>query len=502
MKQVHPVEFVVVTTARAYRYGDKHEDPYATFETAIYPSRTTPTLAAYVELDNPDQEPSITDADFAGSNPLVAYRYPLFVWALTILYVLILAISVIANLITISYYFMNKSRQFVANPYIFSLLIADLIWPMINVPYSVVHVWTPFWLFGRIACEVIPFCQVILPSIISLTLCAIAVERYFTVTYPFRNNPMLKTHISILAIAIIWGLPIIGNFFLLFGHELMSIDNENKICAPVSLFNGQIAPQQVTTIKIIQSAIFLVGIPGLLFPFCYGRIILKVIGTQSKRRLSLSPAVRGSTNRPRGNSEEFNSSGIVRSQPRSATENRTRIVTMISVCGQLAHFTCWTPIVIFQIWHVANNYPLLSPKQIIAFKLCTLLASANPAWNSLSYTAVLRHRLYQPRRMSRSRHASTFGLITTMVGKNGRFLFNGNKRNAKEDSKLVFRRHSDMNFEISPIMEVELTYTKTIRYPRLDDNLEHDDVYRSRSYLSNRERREQTNFHPDKRLSH
>ena len=331
----------------------------------------------------PDEGSSVFDREDA---PLL--------WTLTVLYILNIVAVIVCNAVTLFQLVHRRSRriQFVTNPFVSCLLITNVIWPVIIVPLNLVQTWTPIWLFGRITCKIFPIVQMCFPDAISLILCLIALERYISIIYPFKQNPLLRKPIAYSAIAFVWLFPLSLNVILAFTHDLYEFYDGVYYCAAIqeqpldsdNNINFVLSSEFVEPFKVIQSTIVMLVIPGILFPFFYGRIILKVFAMKPVGKTTEGQANKKGTNKRLSTTEKLR---------QERTDRRRRSVTLLSIAIQVAHFTCWTPIVVFQLIHFFHYYPQLSYAELIILRFFVLLASANPAINSLLYaTALYRNK--------------------------------------------------------------------------------------------------------------
>ena len=339
---------------------------------------------------------------------------------LTCLYSAVLVIVIVANIITIWYFFSNRSSPgLVVNIYVFSLVFADMTWPIFNVPHSVIQLWVPSWFLGSIMCRIMPVVQMAYPQVITLNLSMIAIERYYTVLNPFSENPLSRKKTMLIGVSLFWLVPLLMNIWLVAAYETTIINGHTFCVATNFMF---LSPVTINTVKTVQSALMVVVVPLFILPYCYGRIIYYVFESNEESHFAV----------------DFNR--------RLASEHRRRNVTFFSLLVLSIHFICWLPISAFQLYHAFLQYPPLEKNDIYLYKIFMFLAAANPACNSLLYTAVLRNEIGY-RRSRAASNVSTFALLSALANRTRSMAVQLVKY---EDNTLHLPRSRASTYETSP----------------------------------------------------
>ncbi|GFO09740.1 allatotropin receptor [Plakobranchus ocellatus] len=123
-------------------------------------------------------------------------------WLFICLHVVLFMVGVLGNLLVCFVVLRSKHMQTVTNLFIVNLAGADAVLLILCSPPSVLQSVTETWWLGGIMCKVVVFFQNTVVGVSVLTLCAIAVERYFAICRPLRSRiTMRKVTVTV---ALIW----------------------------------------------------------------------------------------------------------------------------------------------------------------------------------------------------------------------------------------------------------------------------------------------------------
>ncbi|GAU91478.1 hypothetical protein RvY_03718 [Ramazzottius varieornatus] len=122
------------------------------------------------------------------------------------LYVIIMTCGIFGNVLVIYVVSRNKAMHTVTNFFIASLAVNDVIICALTVPLTPLYTFLEGWYFGSFMCHLFPLIQAASVYISTLTLTAIAVERFCVICFPYL--PKLTTKSASLIIASIWLLSI------------------------------------------------------------------------------------------------------------------------------------------------------------------------------------------------------------------------------------------------------------------------------------------------------
>ena len=129
-------------------------------------------------------------------------------------YVVIIAISLIGNILIIAVTRRTRSMRKVAFNFVVNMAIADLCTTVINVPESLaVEIRdTDEWFQGNAGvalCKLLPFCQQVCAFCSILSLLAIALDRFFAICMPLKR--IMTRRLSMVIIFSTWLIPCISS---------------------------------------------------------------------------------------------------------------------------------------------------------------------------------------------------------------------------------------------------------------------------------------------------
>ncbi|XP_064616407.1 probable G-protein coupled receptor No18 [Liolophura sinensis] len=132
-------------------------------------------------------------------------------WILTALLSVVILFTATGNLLTIVSVIRDKSLHSVSYAYIASLAFADLIVASIVMPFSMLYIITfdSVWVFGSVLCDLWQFMDYVGCTASLTNLCAIALDRYQTVSQPLRAIRTRTRGRVALTLSITWLLPVV-----------------------------------------------------------------------------------------------------------------------------------------------------------------------------------------------------------------------------------------------------------------------------------------------------
>uniref|UniRef100_F6YII5 G-protein coupled receptors family 1 profile domain-containing protein n=1 Tax=Ciona intestinalis TaxID=7719 RepID=F6YII5_CIOIN len=107
-------------------------------------------------------------------------------WFVMSLYVLVFLISIIGNCLTIAFILRRKHLRTTINYFMLNLALADIMVTIICLPPTLMVDFMESWLVGQFLCKFTPYLQMAVTSVSSLSLGAIAVNRWFVVCHPLK----------------------------------------------------------------------------------------------------------------------------------------------------------------------------------------------------------------------------------------------------------------------------------------------------------------------------
>lgn len=117
-------------------------------------------------------------------------------------YIFIFIMGVFGNVLVCFVVFRNRLMQSVTNLFITNLALSDILLCILAVPFTPTYTFLRRWIFGTILCHLVPYAQAFSVYTSTLTLTAIAIDRFFVIIYPFQQR--MKLIPCIVIILIIW----------------------------------------------------------------------------------------------------------------------------------------------------------------------------------------------------------------------------------------------------------------------------------------------------------
>lgn len=117
-------------------------------------------------------------------------------------YALVMAISLFGNLLVCYVVFRHRRLRSVTYTFLVNVALSDLLMTCLNIPFSVSRVLLDHWPFGDFLCSLVPFVQVMSVYVSSLTMAAIAVDRYRVILTPLKRR--LRPPHGLIIMAILW----------------------------------------------------------------------------------------------------------------------------------------------------------------------------------------------------------------------------------------------------------------------------------------------------------
>ncbi|XP_037050899.1 prolactin-releasing peptide receptor-like [Bradysia coprophila] len=119
-----------------------------------------------------------------------------------VMYCLIFTMGVFGNVLVCFVVFRNRLMQSVTNLFITNLALSDILLCILAIPFTPTYTFLRRWIFGTILCHLVPYAQGVSVYTSTLTLMAIAIDRFFVIIYPFQQR--MKVIACIVIILIIW----------------------------------------------------------------------------------------------------------------------------------------------------------------------------------------------------------------------------------------------------------------------------------------------------------
>ena len=287
-----------------------------------------------------------------------------------IAYIIMFVISLTGNALIIYVVRKSKNIQRNVNYLILNMAVSDLFIPVFVIPTRIVQIildiektrWLITGLGGEIACKLLHFVRDIAPSVSTLTLVLIALERFVAVVFPLRA----KRITSRLRVALIMSTWIIstalhGPYFYIF--KIAEYDSKAH-CIPT----WEPAFEEPSTSKFYVTfvSVTLIIIPFTLLALIYTIIVVTLV----RQRNVLRGAVRG---------------GVIR-------DKMNRNVLKMAVTIVVVFAICWGPVniyffILIFVWNWQAPRCVLPAFPFIA----DFFAHANSAINPFVYFGFVEH---------------------------------------------------------------------------------------------------------------
>ena len=144
-------------------------------------------------------------------------------------YVLIIATSLVGNILIISVTRRTRSMQKVAFNFVVNMAIADLFTTIINMPESLAveirdsDEWMPGNV-GIVICKLLPFCQEVCAFCSILSLLAIALDRFFAICLPLKR--IMTRRLSKVIILSTWLIPCLSSAPMIVANNVVEIEGQ------------------------------------------------------------------------------------------------------------------------------------------------------------------------------------------------------------------------------------------------------------------------------------
>ena len=274
------------------------------------------------------------------------------VWIQTIFYLLYAAIfflGLFGNALVCYIVYSNKAMQTVTNLFITNLALSDILLCVLAVPFTPLYTFINKWIFGRIICHLVPYAQATSVYVSTLTLTAVAIDRFFVILHPLRQRMKLSTCFGILT-----GIWVFS----------MSVTLPYGICMQVRFFDNREVCEENWPLQYLEIAfglstlIMQFVVPFFIIAYCYLRISRRLNqrakskpGTKSARREEADKEKKRRTNR--------------------------MLIAMVTIFG-----ICWFPL---NVINLTNDFYELGEFFHLCFFLAHAMAVSSTCYNPFLY---------------------------------------------------------------------------------------------------------------------
>lgn len=278
------------------------------------------------------------------------YDHPVIRGITCVMYAVIFLVGASGNFLVCFVVYRNQNMQTVTNIFITNLAVSDMCQCILSVPFTPLSGYLDSWVLGRVLCHLAPMVSGVGPFLSTLTLTAIAIDRYIVICYPFK--PRMRMCTCLLVIFGIWSLSVTCNLPIGIYMRL----------TPTNQCEEKWPDDRAQKIYTICSVTVQYAIPLIVISFCYIRVSLK-LSRQAKKH-------RGARSSKR---EELD-------LKRKARLNRM-LIAMVALFGM-----CWLPlnmthVLTFALGESFNRWRYFT----VFFLFVHVLAMSQTCYNPLLY---------------------------------------------------------------------------------------------------------------------
>ena len=282
----------------------------------------------------------------------------------------IFVVSFTANLIVAGTILGRKHLRNITHLFVFNQCIADLLRVSLQIPPLVVNILLSYWPFGPVYCNLSYPINIFLMSVSILNVCAISIDRYFSITSPllYQARQIMSKKIVLFLLLFVWLEPLIIALLPMFAWRDISFNPRPGYC----FVQWTAAPDfERPYLVCLMVANFVV--PSLAMNMIYARIF--VIASKHAKRVKYESSVCNIATSTR---------------PRIDAKDMRIIAVLATIVGFF--LVCWLPFFV-------NGFVLLFSPKLMTPTLYTVsvyLSFANAAINPLIYalfTRDIRHQI-------------------------------------------------------------------------------------------------------------
>lgn len=181
------------------------------------------------------------------------------------LYCLVFTTAITGNFLVIYVVATNRAMQTVTNLFITNLAVSDFVVNLTSLWITPLYTYLGKWVWGSTLCHTVPFVQGTSIFISSLTLTAIAVDRFIVILHPFKQRT--SSAVCLTVISFIW----LVSLMLVAPYAVHMTLTYIDACG-VFVCKEEWALAQIQVVYGVIVITLQFGIPFLIITFCYGRI--------------------------------------------------------------------------------------------------------------------------------------------------------------------------------------------------------------------------------------
>ena len=204
-------------------------------------------------------------------------------------------LSLGGNSLVIATIYRKPNLRTIVDLLILNLSVSDLLTPLFAYTIRMKRIYEPRGLWpvdgvvGSITCKLIPFAENTSIVVSVLTMEVIAVERFFSVVYPMKMQPINSKKSCFLTIALVWLIGII--YPSLYFYTLKVIHKDAKQYCVFS-WEPAFVHSEAYKVQFTIALILFTMVPFILFTSLYSSIIISLHRQKGRIKLSSEQATR------------------------------------------------------------------------------------------------------------------------------------------------------------------------------------------------------------------
>uniref|UniRef100_A0A915EPB3 G-protein coupled receptors family 1 profile domain-containing protein n=1 Tax=Ditylenchus dipsaci TaxID=166011 RepID=A0A915EPB3_9BILA len=218
----------------------------------------------------PDQLTCVDIKEYLWQTQSDLTSLPSIMSVFAVIYSLIITLGVLGNSLVILSVMRHKSLQSVRNMFIVSLSCSDIVVSVVSGTITPIMAFTKVWLIGAPLCKLVPVIQGASLCFSTLTLTAIAIDRFILIIYPTKRSIQKRHACRMIVLNCVIAYSISAPMF--FKQELVNFD---QFCGRFCYEDWSDNPAGRSTYGTLVFVLQFV-IPFFVITFCYLMISVKL----------------------------------------------------------------------------------------------------------------------------------------------------------------------------------------------------------------------------------
>ncbi|CAC5397418.1 KISS1R [Mytilus coruscus] len=261
------------------------------------------------------------------------------VFIISIVWSLIILTGVIGNGLVIYILFRYGERS-VTNVYVTNLAFADLMFIIMVVPVTLIHVVIPTWILGSIICKFSTYMIYVTLHATCLTLSAMTIDRYHAIVNPIQSMNWRSTRASSFVCLGVWTASLCISLPFLLYYDVVP-GNQSEVLDCIPQWPSMEEWNKGTTLGVVLTTFIL---PLTAIVICYGYILHHLWKGQKMKHSD-------------GQDNENTVLPVKNSKQHRQMERIKRVTRMVAIVV-LLFAVCWCPIHFVALWiQFDPNFP-------------------------------------------------------------------------------------------------------------------------------------------------